>query len=134
MRRRRPACLRPIAAGRSKSNAWRPAGDRHKSIETNARYALSHFYLAASLANLGRLDEALEETNAGRAIDPKFSLARLRSVGAKRQSGLSETAPARHRRRDHLSIEGLPTPLTIVSITCRFARFPRASLAAALSA
>src|SRR5208283_1351904 len=105
MGRRRPACLRPVAASRSKSNAWRPAGDRHKSIETNARYALSHFYLAASLANLGRLDEALEETNAGRTIRPEVQPRALWSGGAKRQSGLSETAPARDRRRDHLSIE-----------------------------
>ena len=48
-----------------------------RSIEINRNFPLSHFFLAAALANLGKLDEAQSETKPAsrstRASDPAFS-------------------------------------------------------------
>jgi TolB-like protein/class 3 adenylate cyclase len=52
-----------------------------RSIGASRNYPLNHFYSAAALANLGRLDEAKVEVQAGRALLPKFSLARFRRQG-----------------------------------------------------
>jgi tetratricopeptide (TPR) repeat protein len=49
------------------------------AIERNANQPLAHFYLAAALARLGRLDEARAEVQAGLALDPKFTIARARA-------------------------------------------------------
>jgi len=49
-----------------------------RSIEANRNYPTSHFYLAAALARLGRLDEARSEAQAGLAINPTFTIARYR--------------------------------------------------------
>jgi TolB-like protein/tetratricopeptide (TPR) repeat protein len=70
-----------------------------QSIEANPRYAVPHFYLAASLANLGRLDEAREETKARLAIDPKFTLARFRAAA-------QSDNPVFLKQREHI-IEGM---------------------------
>jgi tetratricopeptide (TPR) repeat protein len=50
-----------------------------RSIESNGNFSLSHLYLAAALAHLGRLDEARAEVQAGLALDPKFTLRRYRA-------------------------------------------------------
>ena len=50
-----------------------------RSIEINGNFSLSHLYLAAALAHLGRLDEARAEVQAGLALDPKFTLRRYRA-------------------------------------------------------
>jgi tetratricopeptide (TPR) repeat protein len=50
-----------------------------RSIEINRTNPLTHFFLAATLANLGRLDEARSETKAGLALDPGFSIRRFRN-------------------------------------------------------
>jgi len=50
-----------------------------RSIELNRNYAVGHFHLAAALARLGRLDEAQVEAQAGLALDPKFTIHRLRA-------------------------------------------------------
>jgi hypothetical protein len=47
-------------------------------MEINQNYALPHFYLAVALANLGQLDVANSEVRAGLALDPTFTIARLR--------------------------------------------------------
>ena len=52
-----------------------------RSIEINRTNPLTHFFLAATLANLGKLEEARAETKAGLALDPGFSIHRLRSGG-----------------------------------------------------
>ena len=52
-----------------------------RSIEINRTFPLAHFFLAAALANLGKLDEARAETQAGRALNPNFSVHGFR-VGA----------------------------------------------------
>ena len=40
---------------------------------------LSHFFLAAALANLGKLDEAQGETRVGLTLDPTFTIQRFRA-------------------------------------------------------
>jgi TolB-like protein/class 3 adenylate cyclase len=49
-----------------------------RSIDASRNYPLNHFYCAAALAHLGRLDEARAEVKAGLALAPKFSIARFR--------------------------------------------------------
>jgi TolB-like protein/class 3 adenylate cyclase len=49
-----------------------------RSIDASRNYPVNHFYGAAALAHLGRLDEAQAEVKAGLALAPKFSLARFR--------------------------------------------------------
>jgi TolB-like protein/DNA-binding winged helix-turn-helix (wHTH) protein/Flp pilus assembly protein TadD len=50
-----------------------------KSIDANRNRPVTFFVLAASLAHLGRLDEARREAEAGLAVDPKFTLKRFRA-------------------------------------------------------
>ena len=50
-----------------------------RAVETNRNYAPAHFWLAAALAHLGRLNEARVAVQAGRAIDPNFTMSRARS-------------------------------------------------------
>ena len=45
-----------------------------RAIDANRTFMLSHFYLAAALAHLGRLAEAREAVQTGLAINPKFTL------------------------------------------------------------
>jgi hypothetical protein len=47
-----------------------------RAVETNRNYAPAHFWLAAALANLGRLNEARSATQAGLAVDPAYSISR----------------------------------------------------------
>ena len=49
-----------------------------RSIEINTNNPLTHFFLAATLANLGRLEEAGAEAKAGLKLDPGFSIGRFR--------------------------------------------------------
>ena len=53
-----------------------------RSIEANRNSPLPRFYHAATLAQLGRLEEARAEAQAGLALDPKFTVERYRA-GAK---------------------------------------------------
>jgi TolB-like protein/class 3 adenylate cyclase len=48
-----------------------------RSIESNRNWPLAHFFLAAALANLGRLKEARVVAQAGLAIDPTFTIRRF---------------------------------------------------------
>jgi tetratricopeptide (TPR) repeat protein len=48
-----------------------------RSIESNRANPLTHFFLAATLANLGKLDDARSEAKAGLALDPGFSIRRF---------------------------------------------------------
>ena len=52
-----------------------------RSIENNRTIPLTHFFLAATLANLGKLEEAQAEAKAGLALDPGVSIGRFRSSG-----------------------------------------------------
>ena len=53
-----------------------------RSVEINRHHPVSHFWLAAALAHVGRLDEARSEVRAGLAINPTFTISRLRDFGA----------------------------------------------------
>ncbi len=50
-----------------------------RAVETNRNIPLAHFFLAAALAQLGRLDEAREAVGAGLALDPTFTVRRYRA-------------------------------------------------------
>jgi TolB-like protein/Tfp pilus assembly protein PilF len=53
-----------------------------RSVEINPNHPVSHFWLAGALAHLGRLDEARSEVRAGLAINPTFTISRLRAFWA----------------------------------------------------
>jgi len=69
-----------------------------RSIENNRTIPLTHFFLAAALANLGKLEEAESEAKAGLALDPGFSIRRFarsgqpddRLLDAMRKAGVPE--------------------------------------------
>ena len=50
------------------------------AIEANRNYPLAFFQLAAALAQLGRLDEAHSAVKAGLALNPAFSISRVRAA------------------------------------------------------
>ena len=52
-----------------------------KSIDANPNNPWSNFYLSACLAHLGRLVEARAAVRTGLAVNPKFSIKRLRAFG-----------------------------------------------------
>ena len=51
-----------------------------RSVDASRNYPLNHFYMAAALALLGRLDEARAEVEAGHALAPNYSIARFLSM------------------------------------------------------
>jgi tetratricopeptide (TPR) repeat protein len=51
-----------------------------RAIEANRNYAMVYFHLAAALAQLDRLDEAHSAVKAGLALDPAFSISRIRAA------------------------------------------------------
>jgi hypothetical protein len=50
-----------------------------RSIDANRNFPLAHFALAAALGLLGALDEARTATKAGLALNPSFTVRRLRA-------------------------------------------------------
>jgi TolB-like protein/class 3 adenylate cyclase/Tfp pilus assembly protein PilF len=52
-----------------------------KSIDANPNNPWANFYLSACLAHLGGLDEARAAVGTGLAVNPKFSIKRLRAFG-----------------------------------------------------
>jgi Flp pilus assembly protein TadD len=56
-----------------------------KSLDANRSNPWAIFELAACLAQLGRLDEALDEMKSGLAVFPKFTIARYRAGSPKQQ-------------------------------------------------
>ena len=70
-----------------------------RSIEANRNHALSHFLLAASQEHLGRMSEARAATKAGLALNPTFTIRRLRA-------GASSDNPTYLAQRDRV-IDGL---------------------------
>jgi tetratricopeptide (TPR) repeat protein len=76
-----------------------------RSIESNGNYSLSHLYLAAALAHLGRLEEAVPEAKAGLALDPNFTLRRFRAgVASDNPTFLAQ----RERLHDGMRKAGVP--------------------------
>jgi TolB-like protein/class 3 adenylate cyclase/Tfp pilus assembly protein PilF len=50
-----------------------------RGLDANRNYSLAHFQLAAAFARLGKLDEAWAAVNSGLALDPRFTIRRLRA-------------------------------------------------------
>ena len=50
-----------------------------RSIELNPNSPVPHFWLAAALARLGRIEGAREAARVGQELNPGFTIARLRS-------------------------------------------------------
>jgi len=76
-----------------------------RSVEMNRNFPLAHFYLAAALAHLGRLDEARSAVQAGLALDPTFTISRFR---ARASSDNPTYLTQRERIRDGMRKAGLP--------------------------
>jgi tetratricopeptide (TPR) repeat protein len=76
-----------------------------KSIDANRNNPWSYFYLAASLAHLGLLDEAREELKSGLAVNPNFTIKRF-------QAGAESDNPvflAQHKRViEAMRLAGVP--------------------------
>ena len=53
-----------------------------RAIDANRNYPLPHFELAAALAQLGRIDEARSAVKTGLALNPEFTIARIRAAWA----------------------------------------------------
>jgi len=70
-----------------------------RSVDASRNYPLSHFYMAAALAHLGRLDEARAEVKAGHALAPGYSIARFLSMA-------ESDNPTYLKQRDRI-LEGL---------------------------
>ena len=77
-------CLRVDALCRcGQDAAWcgcEAVGWLRRSIEANRNFPLAHFWLASALGLLGVLDEARTAAKAGLALDPDFTIRRLRST------------------------------------------------------
>jgi len=50
-----------------------------RGLDANRNYSLAHFQLAAAFARLGKLNEAWAAVNSGLALDPRFTIRRLRA-------------------------------------------------------
>jgi TolB-like protein/DNA-binding winged helix-turn-helix (wHTH) protein len=76
-----------------------------RSIEANRNYPLTHFGLAAALALLGSLDQARAAANAGLALNPSFTIRRLRD-------GAASDNPTYLAKREHfyegMRLAGVP--------------------------
>jgi tetratricopeptide (TPR) repeat protein len=53
-----------------------------QAIEANRNFPPGYFWLAAALAQLGRLDEAQSAVKAGLALNPAFTISRARAAWA----------------------------------------------------
>jgi TolB-like protein/class 3 adenylate cyclase len=61
--------------------SWEQAvGWFRRAIEANRNYSAANFHLAAALAQLGRLDEARSAVKAGLALNPTYSMSRVRAA------------------------------------------------------
>jgi tetratricopeptide (TPR) repeat protein len=52
----------------------------HRCLKANPNHSISHFQLAAALAYLGKSDEARAAVKEGLAVDPTFTIRRLKRV------------------------------------------------------
>jgi len=76
-----------------------------RCLEANLNYPIAHFQLAAALALLGSLDEAQAAVRQGLALDPTFTIRRMRGVTI----GEDPTVRAgSHRVREGMRMAGIP--------------------------
>ena len=76
-----------------------------RAIELRRDFPLTRFWLAAALANLGRLEEARTETQAGLALDPSFTLRRF-ALGSESENPVF--LKQRERHLDGMRKAGVP--------------------------
>jgi TolB-like protein/class 3 adenylate cyclase len=85
---------------------WEEALPRlRKSIDANPNNPWANFYLSACLAHLGRLDEARAAVGTGLAVNPKFSIKRLRAFG---ESNNAVFLAQRERMIEAMRLAGAP--------------------------
>jgi tetratricopeptide (TPR) repeat protein len=76
-----------------------------RSLEANRNYPIVHFQLAAALALLGSLEEARAAVRAGIALDPTFTIRRMRGIVL----SVDPTFRSGSRRvRDGMRLAGVP--------------------------
>ena len=76
-----------------------------RAIETNRNYPIVHFSLAASLAHLGRLDEARAVAATGLSLDPSFT---IRRFGVSASTGNPTYLAQRERVIEGMRKAGVP--------------------------
>jgi TolB-like protein/class 3 adenylate cyclase/Flp pilus assembly protein TadD len=76
-----------------------------RSVDASRNYPLSHFYMAAALALLGRLDEARPEVKAGLGLAPNYSIARFLTMA---ESDNPTYLKQRERIQEGLRKAGVP--------------------------
>jgi TolB-like protein/class 3 adenylate cyclase/tetratricopeptide (TPR) repeat protein len=76
-----------------------------RAVETNRNFPLAHFYLAAALAQLGKLDDARAAAAAGFAFNPSFTIRRFRTGVS---SDSSTFLAQRERVYDGVRMAGVP--------------------------
>jgi tetratricopeptide (TPR) repeat protein len=76
-----------------------------RSIEANRNFPQAHFYLAAALAHLGELAQALAATRAGLELLPSFTISRYRASAACNHPAY---LAGRERTYEGLHLAGVP--------------------------
>jgi TolB-like protein/class 3 adenylate cyclase len=76
-----------------------------RSIEANRNFPLAHFWLASALGLLGALDEARTAAKTGLALDPDFTIRRVRSA---RRSNNPTVLVGSDRLCEGLRMAGVP--------------------------
>jgi TolB-like protein/class 3 adenylate cyclase/cytochrome c-type biogenesis protein CcmH/NrfG len=95
-----------IAYAKQRLGAYEDAlGFFRQSIELNPNYATARFLMAGDLVELGRLDEARAEVQAGLALNPGFTIRRYRA-GA--QSDNADFLKGRERIIEDMRKAGVP--------------------------
>jgi Flp pilus assembly protein TadD len=77
-----------------------------RGLEANRNYSVAHFQLAAVLARLGEMDEARAAVKAGLALDPDFTIRRVRAGNAR--SDDPTFLAARERQCEGMRLAGVP--------------------------
>jgi hypothetical protein len=89
-----------LAATKLNLGAYEEAAQwARRSIEANRTLAVTHFWLAAALAQLGLLDEARQAIQPGFALAPGLTIARYRA-------GVQTDNPTYRAQRERI-IEGM---------------------------
>ena len=76
----------------------------HRGLEANRNYPIAHFHLAAALALFGSLEEARDAVRAGLALDPTFTIRRMRG----RMSDDLTFRAGSERAREGMRMAGVP--------------------------
>ena len=78
-----------------------------RSLDANRNYSIGHFNLASTLAHLGELDEARTAVQAGLALDPSFTIRRMRDANNARSDNPPYRA-GRERIVEGMRMAGVP--------------------------